>query len=136
MRRRVFLFASLAGPLVADVSDQIYNLFISMATALSGAEPDRFLQAFDHAMPDYEKLSRYIEAITSQSDIVSSIDILSDEGDEKARTVELDWLLQLTAPLMPVVRRRQKIKCRVARQGRKWKVVSLDPVEFFAPVRP
>ena len=136
MRRRLFLLASLAARLLADAAQQVFDLFTSMATALGASEPGPFLNAFDRAMPEYQKLVGYIQAITSQSEIVCSIDVLSDQGDEKERTAELDWLLQLTAPQMPVVRRREKIKCRLRRSGRKWKIVSFQPVDFFKPVTP
>jgi hypothetical protein len=136
MQRRLFLLASVAARLRADAAQQVFDLFTSMATALGASEPSPFLDAFDRGMPEYQKLAGYIEAITSQSDLVCSIDVRSNEGSEEERTVELDWLLQLTAPQMPVVRRREKIKCRLRRQGKKWKITSLTPLDFFRPVAP
>lgn len=84
-------------------------------------------------MPDYQKLVNYIGALTAGFDIVCSIDVLSNQGDDRARAVDLDWLLQLTARGSPVARRRERVKCRLERRGKKWKITSLDPVAFFAP---
>jgi hypothetical protein len=136
MQRRLFLVAALAARLLADAAQQVFDLFTRMATALSASDAVGFLEGFDRSMPGFDKLANYIEAITSQSDIVCSIDVISEQGDDKERLVELDWLLQLTAKEEPVVRRRQKVKCRLRREKKKWKIVSLDPEEFFAPVRP
>ncbi len=135
MRRRLFLLLPLAARLWADSAQQVYDLFDKIATALSASEPTGFLEGFDRAMPTFEKLARYVQAITSQSDVVSSIDVLSNEGNDQERTVELDWLLQLSGEGQ-TVRRRQTVKCRVRREKKKWKIVSLEPVEFFAPIRP
>jgi hypothetical protein len=30
-------------------------------------------------------------------------------------------------------RRQQRVKCRVQKSGKKWRVASLDPLQFFAP---
>src|SRR5262249_8631301 len=94
-----------------------------------------FMAAFDKAMPDYDKLAGYIQGITSQSDLTSFVDILSNEGDEKQRSVEVDWLLQLSVGNEKTVRRHQTIRCPLEHQGKKWKIVSLDPLDFFAPVK-
>ena len=131
MRRRLFLLLPIATSLRGDAAQEIIDLFAAMAASLSASEPIPFFQAFDRRMPGYQKLVSYVEAMTTQYSIVCSMDPLSNEGDDRQRKVELDWLLQLSAPNVPVVRRRQKVTCRLERQGKKWKIVSLDPIEFF-----
>ena len=63
----------------------------------------------------------------SAQEIGSTIEVITDEGDEQKRTLELDWLLKIDN----AEPRRQIVKCQVERQGKKWKITALDPVEFF-----
>jgi hypothetical protein len=138
MQRRFFLLAPLAGRvLAADPASEIFDLFTKVATSLSAAEPAPVLQVLDPAMPGYQTLVQSITALTAQSDIICSIDVLVNEGDNDRRKVELDWFLQLTSPGAPLIRRRERVKGRLERRGKKkkWIIVQLEPVSFFAPVR-
>ena len=63
------------------------------------------------------------------------LEIVSDQGDDVRRQLELDWFLQIRSKLAtgPLERRRDKVTCRLERKKKRWKVVSLEPVKFFAP---
>jgi hypothetical protein len=32
-------------------------------------------------------------------------------------------------------RRQERVKCRVVNSGKKWRIASLEPLQFFAPPR-
>ena len=132
--RRAFL-AALAAPLFADTRQEIIDLFTTMASALSEGNGLAFLDHVDHAMPDYGKLEKYILALAAQNEVMSSIDVLKEEGDDHTRTAELDWFLQIRSRGQggPLERRRQIVKCRLERLKKKWKVMAIEPVSFFAP---
>jgi len=132
--RRAFLLA-LAAPLVADARQEILDLFTDMASALSEGNGFAFLTHIDHSMPDYEKFQQNILALVDQAEVLSAIDLLKDEGDDRTRSVEVDWFLQIRSREQsgPLVRRREIVNCRLARAKKKWKVTSLDPVSLFAP---
>ena len=132
--RRAFL-ASLAAPLFADTRQEIIDLFTTMASALSEGNGLAFLDHVDHAMPDYGNLEKYILALAAQNEVMSSIDVLKDEGDAHTHTAELDWFLQIRSREQsgPLERRRQIVHCRLERPKKKWKVMALEPVSFFAP---
>lgn len=134
--RRVFLL-SLAAPLVGDARHEILDLFTEMASALSEGNGLAFLDHIGHSMPDYEKFQQNILALVEQAEVLSAIDLLKEEGDDRTRSVEVDWFLQIRSREQsgPLVRRREIIKCRLARAKKKWKVTSLDPAGFFAPPR-
>jgi hypothetical protein len=131
----IALAAPLLAPLFADVRQDTLDLFTSMASALSEGNGLAFLDHVDHSMPDYEKLEQNILALVAQNEVLSSIDVLKQEGDDHEQTVELDWFLQIRSreEAGPLERRRQIVKCRLLRIKKKWKVASLDPVSFFAP---
>jgi hypothetical protein len=116
----------------ADVVD----LFAGMSASLSVLNPEGFLAGIDKNAPEYDTLARSIRELLSQGDVSSSIEFVKDEGDGQKRVVELDWYLEIkTAEAAgPLVRRREVIACRVEKQKKGWKVVSLKPVKFFAPV--
>jgi hypothetical protein len=113
----------------------VIDLVTQMASALSEGNGLAFLERVDHAMPGYDKLEQNVLALTSQNEVLSSVEILKDEGDEQSRVVELDWFLQIRSREIsgPLERRREVVKCRVEREKKKWKVKSLDPAGFFAP---
>jgi hypothetical protein len=86
-------------------------------------------------MPDYGKLEKYIIALAAQNEVMSSIDVLKDEGDAHTHTAELDWFLQIRSREQsgPLERRRQIVHCRLERPKKKWEVMAIEPVSFFAP---
>lgn len=143
MTRRTILLSSLAPLLRADSAQQVWDLFGEMAGSLSSSNAQAFLTAFDKGMPGYQKLSDSVNALLGEFDVQSSVEFNKNEGDDQKRQVEADWLMILR-PLQggPVTahheamadnQREQVLKCTLAKQGRKWKMVALEPVEFFAP---
>jgi murein L,D-transpeptidase YcbB/YkuD len=104
------------------------EVFRAASEALANRDADAFLDQFDSKMPQYEKLRDEIqELFGAAQEIGSTIDVITDEGDEQKRMLELDWLLKIHNGDP----RRQIVKCQVEKQGKKWKITALDPVEFF-----
>lgn len=138
MTRRVLLAAFAAIPLCADDAQEIWDLFTQLAAALSEGNPAAFLQAFDHSMPEYEVLRADIESLLSQNQVASSIELLTSEGDDGTRTVEVDWFLQATGQQESpnVTRRRERVKCRLMKQKKKWRVTAIEPLSLFVPPKP
>jgi len=60
-------------------------------------------------------------------EIGSTTDVISDAGDDQKRMLELDWVLKIDSGAP----RRQIVQCQVEKQGKKWRITSLEPVEFF-----
>ena len=107
---------------------QQMEVFRAVAEALANQDADAFLDQFDPKMPQFEKLRDEIQDLFSMAqEIGSTVDVITDEGDELKRTLDLDWLLKIdnNAP------RRQIVKCRVEKQAKKWKITALEPVDFF-----
>ena len=132
--RRGWLIA-LAAPLLAGTREDILDLFTAMASALSEGNGFAFLEHVDHSMPNYQKLEQNILALVAQNEILSSLDLLKQDGTDEEKDVELDWFLQIWSREVngPLERRRQSVKCHLVRAKKKWKVLSLEPVSFFAP---
>ncbi|MCU1339471.1 MAG: hypothetical protein JWO19_5052 [Bryobacterales bacterium] len=112
----------------ADPPAAVMEVFRGVSEALANRDADAFLDQFDRQMPEYEKLRDEIrELVGVAQEIGSTIDVITDEGDEQKRTLELDWLLKIDTDEP----RRQIVKCQVEKQGKKWKITRLEPVEFF-----
>jgi hypothetical protein len=104
------------------------EVFRGLAEALANQDAEAFLAQFDAKMPQYDKLRGEIqELLGAAQEIGSTVDVITDEGGEQNRTLELDWLLKIDN----AEPRRQIVKCQVEKQGKKWKIAALEPVEFF-----
>lgn len=104
------------------------EVFRNVSEALANRDVDAFLDQFDRQMPQYEKLRDEIQELFGLAqEIGSTIDVITDEGDDSKRTLQLDWLLKIDIDEP----RRQIVKCQVEKQGKKWKITALEPVEFF-----
>jgi hypothetical protein len=102
----------------------------STATALANAHDNgaqEFLDHFDRSMPGFATLRDEVEALVARAEVGSTIDVVSDSGDNHRRRIELDWVLEIQdqAP------RRKVIKCTIEKRGKSWKFTSLEPLDFF-----
>ncbi len=95
----------------------------------------RFMSAFNKDMADYGTIENNVTALVKQADVSSSIQTVSEDGDDQARTIDLDWVLEVRSLQQdgPVVQRREVIHCELRKEKKHWKIVSLKPVDFFAP---
>jgi hypothetical protein len=134
--RRLFLFAIAATALApGEEPRDLIDLFASMASALSEGNPDVFLRAIEPSMPGYGRFGANVHALATQYELSNSIEIISQKGDDRAQVVELDWLLDISGKGQSrvFVRREVMVNCRLERRKNKWRIVALDPIDFFAP---
>jgi hypothetical protein len=137
MRRRLILLVFAASAVLADPRQEIYDLLGSMASGLSEENPAQFLKAFDPTMKGYAELAANVRAMVDQSDVMSTVELVDDSGDEQHHSVTVDWLLQLAEKQnsATATRRRQNLKIRLEKQKKRWRIVSLEPLTFFAPLK-
>jgi hypothetical protein len=132
MRTALLLLISTAA--LADTAADIQNVFSGAAEALINDDATAFLDAFDRNMPDYAVLRSNIEGLLAAYEVGSTIEVITDEGDDQKRTIQLDWLLITTEKFAinsTPHTRRGVIKCRMERRGKPWKITQLEPVNFF-----
>jgi hypothetical protein len=122
---------------MADTHDDVIDLFASMAAAMSELNVPQFMDAFDKDMPDYVKVKAGVTALVNQAEVSSSVEPLSDDGDESKRIVELDWYLEIRSllPDGPLVHRREVVHCELRKEKKRWKIVVLKPIEFFGAAK-
>jgi len=110
-----------------DAPKDVLDFFRTAAEALADKDATAFLNHFDSKMPGYDALSSQVRSLLERSDIESSIEIVSDGGDEHKRTLKLDWLLRIDQNLP----KRRIVNCTIEKQGRRWRIVSFAPIEFL-----
>ena len=136
MTRRELLLLPLAVCCrAADPAREVLDLIADAAASLSAGNAAGFLKAFDPAMAGYAKLRENVTGLIAQGDVQSLIDPLEDEGDDRRRVAQFQWTLRIQRGQQATssARREQVLKCTVEKQGGKWRIVDLVPMEFFAP---
>ena len=134
-RRVLFLIPFAACCRASDPAQEVLDLVADAAASLSAGSVPQFLKAFDPAMDGYAKLRENVTGLVALGDVQSLIDPLEDEGDDRRRMVQFRWTLRLRRGEQSAsfIRREQVVKCRVEKQRGKWRIVGLEPIEFFAP---
>lgn len=105
--------------------------------ALQARNAASFLSLFDRErFADYPVLETHVVALTTQSDIASSVETVAIERDEDGYRLRVDWLLQLSVQETPgpLETRREVLELTAAQQNAgRWRITSLKPVGFFRP---
>jgi len=130
--RRTALLALVPVGLVADEREDrtaITEMFGSVAASLSEENPTAAVKWFDPAMPHFDQIRTALFALVEKYEVSSVISVLSIENN----ALILDWFLELKSrnSPAPVLRRRTNIKCSVGKKGKAWRILSMEPVEFF-----
>jgi hypothetical protein len=125
------LFAA-ALALGADPPKDVGDFFGAAVQALADKDAATFLDHFDRNMPGYAAFRNDMIALLDRSEVVSTVAFITDQGDSTRRELQLDWYVQIDEDRP----RRQIVKCTIERQGKKWKIVSFDPLDIFKSQQP
>jgi len=114
---------------------ETWDLVQSAARALSVGNAAEFLALFDRGMPGYDALRTAVTALAETSEVESSVELVSNEGDDWARSLEVDWTLEMVNPDTGIrmAEREERVKCRVEWRNQHWWITRLEPLEFFRP---
>lgn len=120
-----------------DAHSDVIALFGQLSADLTNWNVAGFMDGFDKDMPGYDDLKTRVAALVNQAEVTSSIDPVEEAGDDTKYTLALDWFLQVRSLLDngAIVERRQVVYCQLRKEKKKWKIVSLQPIEFFAPAK-
>ncbi len=137
MNRRRFLVAVASPALLAAAADTVRDVFAALAAALSERDTGDFLSHFDENMPGLAALRANVEGLVEQADVISSIVFLDEQESAGQASVRVDWAmtLQSRAGTGPTERRRRIITARLKQEGKHWKILALEPLDFFEPPR-
>ena len=127
----LLLFPLAAQPPTETTPKDVQTFILETAEDLSNKDSRAFLGHFDPKMPGYEMLHYEIEGLVSRDAVISTIEIVTDKvgNDNLRHEIALDWVLMVDTDNQ----RRKQINVTIERQGKKWKITALDPIEFFKP---
>ena len=135
MIRRALIPLFVALCFAADPSHESADVITQLAAALTADNAQEFLASFDRKMAGYDELRANVNALLQQADVQSYVEIATNEGDDKARDLEIAWTLRIqrTGDATALPERDAHIKCRLEKQGKNWRITAWDGVAFFAP---
>jgi len=118
---------------IADAESEVADVMTKLATALAGDNAAAFLKSVDPAMPGYAKLRTQIEALLGRAQVSSSISILENQGDDSRRMLSVDWYIEIRSRGLgdQTEPRRRTVQCVVAKLGKSWRLVELNPAGLF-----
>ncbi len=64
---------------------------------LPAVNTHKFMQSFDPSMPGFAQLRDNVLALEQSADIESGVDLTSNEGDDRVRTIVMDWSMNLVS---------------------------------------
>ena len=104
-RRCAALVCIAAAFACADAHDDVMEVVTSMAGALTevnGTGPfavrgnvSKFMAAFSKDMPDYDTLENNVTALVTQGRGLFFHRAVTEDGDDQARNIDLDWVLEI-----------------------------------------
>lgn len=138
---RTIALSLLAATLLfaADVETP-YTRIAKLATYISGGDAASALESFDKSLPEYGKVSEDLTALSTQADVLCSIDVVADkEADNEASDVhhlDLDWYMTLTSRADDGLteKRRVRVAVTIRRFAARWRITALSPVTILAPI--
>jgi hypothetical protein len=136
MARLLILLLLTRLPLFGDAEQDITDVVSSLASALSGGNAGVFLKMLDREMPGYRQIEHDITALTADTAINCSIDLIADRGSDAARDADLDWYMVLRSQQDQnlIERRRVKVMVKMEKRGKKWIVTAFTPTSIFSPM--
>ena len=137
----VALFAPPHGREAWDVISGVASDLQLASRYADGRQEDdlpSLLGRLDRAMPGYAQLETDLKALTSGWLVEPALQLTSNQGSDDRRLLEIDWSITLTDPQNTgnSTRKQETVKCTVEKRGKKWLIVSLEPLEFFAAPKP
>jgi hypothetical protein len=111
------------------------DVLSSMAGALPENNAPRFMAAISKSLPARDTIEKNVTSLMNGTEVSASILPVSESGDDQTYKIDLDWLLEVRSLEQdgPVTRRREVIHCELRKEKARWKIVALQPLDFFAP---
>ena len=117
-----------------DPAAQVWDVVATLAAALAQPNDAAFMKPIAKSFEQHDLIGRQVLALVQTNNVVSSISPVVNEGDDKQRTLEVDWYMEIQphAPGAELTQRRENIKLTLVKNGKRWMITSLTPVSFFA----
>lgn len=119
--------------------EQANELAAELAADLSSDRADQFLRWFAEEMPGRGEFAANIEAMLRAAEVATTLEIRTFRAVGQGFVVEIDWYLEMRrreGGLLSTQRRREFVTLEAVKPGKRWRVVKLEPLSFFAAPSP
>lgn len=132
LRRGVLLWCSV-DLLRAEQKPPLLDVLKKFADYISQSNSSGALGFVSQDMPGYHAFEANLSALLAQNDVLCSIEVRNEDGDEQTRRGETDWYVQVKSKEEngPTERRQEVVKVTVTKQGKNWKIVALEPASIL-----
>jgi len=115
----------------------VFDRIVSLANSLSENDGPGALSIFSSGIAGYGEISDDLDALTSQTDVLCAVDIVTDNETAGIHKLDTDWYLQLKsrADGGPTERRRQRVQLQIEMLRGKWRITAISPLEILAPIK-
>ena len=113
------------------------KLLTHLASTLSDSNLPGVLEAFSKSMPGYGELAANLGALTNQYDVICTIEIREESGNDTRRKADTEWFVQMKSKQDegPTERRTVAVQLTTERIAGKWRIVTMQPQSVLAPPR-
>ncbi len=121
----------------AAVKDSPHARLALLASALTAGNPVAALECFSSKATDFGRIETYLDALTSQTDVSCVIETVAESGEDPQRTLETDWLMQLTVRTAQTARERRRLRVMIDMrlEKDKWAILSITPLRILFPIQ-
>jgi hypothetical protein len=115
----------------------VFDRIASLASSLSENDGPGALSIFNSNIEGYGEISGNLDALTSQTDVLCAIDIVTDRETAGIHKLDADWYLQLKsrADGGPTERRRKRVQLQMELIKGNWRITAISPSNILAPIQ-
>ncbi len=130
-------FVLVAALSLPAAEDTVPAVLADLASALSEGNAPSAIGALDKSMKDFGSLSANIEGMLAQSEVLCSIEVVTESVAGNVHEIEADWYLQIKGRESgQVERRRERVRLKLEKIKGLWKITSLSPATVLEPPSP
>ena len=123
--------------LAVDPREEITGELAGIASDFSSSNADGIIKRMASTMPGRGALEENLRDMLQVAQVATTIEVREWTAAGARTIVILDWFLEMRragdGSVLATQRRRQLVRAEWEKQGKRWKIVALKPLEFFAP---
>jgi hypothetical protein len=133
--RRLFLLTLAPLGLRAEARDEVYKVLAGMATDLANGLGRAFVKNFVEDMPGFAELSKNVDGLVASADVSASVELREVNVESTRAVAQVDWYLEMKSKreIADVKQRREVLRMEFVKAGKRWRVASMKPADFFRP---
>lgn len=120
-----------------DARQEITAELGEIASALSAGNAEGVMKRVAASLPERDLFEGNVRGMLQLAQVATTLEAREWKTEGARTVVVLDWFLELRrsgeGSVLATQRRRQLVEAVWEKAGKRWKIVALKPMEFFAP---